>query len=191
MLASLAINGFVWNIKCTREGLFLIQRRPRPGSLFTMATKLSSGGVLHVHLTAGITIAFKSERLEGLSANEGRAHTSYLDLYLHCYSIKKDIVVCILVRRGHSKVFFNDRAQEPSGWLGRNKKVDLRLVDVERWQHSGSRFRSTIVQRIPKSDIHFFFRFNHYILLRQTSSWACANGEELRQSRCAVVTDQR
>ena len=98
-----------------------------------MDTKMTSGVVLPVHLTAGIIIAFKSERLD-LAVNEGRAHASYLDLY----SIKKDIVLRISVRRGHNKVFFNDRAHESllDDW-GDEKSVDLRLVDVERWQRSG------------------------------------------------------
>jgi hypothetical protein len=98
-----------------------------------MATKLSSGAVLPVNLTAGMIIAFKSERLD-LAANEGRPHASYLDLY----SIKKDIVLRISVRRGQNKVFFNDRAHKSllDGW-GEEKSVDLRVVDVERWQRSG------------------------------------------------------
>ena len=110
-----------------------VEHHKRGWFLFIMTTKLSSGAVLPVNLPAGMIIAFKSERLD-LSANEGRPHAAHLDLY----SIKQDIILRISVRRGQNKVFFNDRAHKSllDGW-GEEKSVDLKLVDVERWQRSG------------------------------------------------------
>ena len=153
-----------------------------------MATKLSSGVVLPVHLMAGMIIAFKWERLD-LTANEGRAHASYLD----SYSIIKHIILRISVRRGHDKVFFNDRAHKGllDGWE-EEKSVGLRLVDdVEKWQSSEVTISVHNCSTDSEERYQILFDLTVVCYFDKRHLGYARYGEELRKSRCAVVTGQR
>lgn len=98
-----------------------------------MATILSTGkGGISVNLSTGSVIAFKSTRFD-IAGNLG-AKEAYLDLS----NKNNDIIFRLTIRRGQSRVFFNDHAAQSliEGW-GQEKSVDLNPVDVERWRRSG------------------------------------------------------
>jgi len=100
--------------------------------IFTMATHLGMGkGLLLQRFVPGKLIAFKSDAfdLRGLLD-----HATNLDLY----NDHNDILLRITIRRGHNKVFFNDRANKSlvDGW-GQEQSVDLNPVDISRWRRFG------------------------------------------------------
>jgi len=101
-----------------------------------MATKLERGVDLPVNLSAGMIIAFKSRRFD-LTTTEG-ALKGGPQATLNLYNKNNDIILCINIRRGKNKVFFNDFARKSlvDGW-GQPRSVDLSPVDIEKWQRSG------------------------------------------------------
>jgi len=94
---------------------------------FTMATDLRIGMELPLDLTPGKVIAFKSTKFDLSGSIEHKTH-------LKLYNQDNDILLCIRIRRGCNKVFFNDRADKAllSRWET-SKSVDLNPMDVDTW----------------------------------------------------------
>ena len=101
-----------------------------------MTTKLERGVDLPVNLSAGMIIAFKSRRFDLTTTGGGLKRGS--QAILNLYNESNDIVLCISIRRGKNKVFFNDFARKSlvDGW-GQEQSVDLSPTDIEKWQRSG------------------------------------------------------
>ena len=81
--------------------------------------------------STGMIVAFKPDKFDLSVQPMAGDHETQLELY----NQNGDITICIIIRRGHNKVFFNDHADKSllDGW-GQERSVDLDPIDLDKWR---------------------------------------------------------
>ena len=97
-----------------------------------MAAVLRDGDSLPLNLSAGMIVAFKSDKLDLIGIHRGEDD----DHSLEFFNKDDNMTLCIIFRRGHDKVFFNDMDHQQlylEVW-GVEQSVRLDPADLDKWR---------------------------------------------------------